>query len=153
VRRVSDVPTQLCARLWNDENIDLTVPVPDVEIRIAVGQLTHELQELIRCMDGMSVHVQNDVAAPQTGIGCRRSALDLRDHHSNLSRLTGDSYSPNFDCPLQNRRKRQSFHRTVNGYCLGSPVSQDFDEKRPSKSHLSQPRIEVSLAAYWVAVD
>src|SRR5437867_7214469 len=66
---------------------------------MTVIQLTQELQKLVRGMNGVSVHVQNDVAALQTDIRCRRSDLDIRHDHSALSRQTGNPYSPNFHCP------------------------------------------------------
>src|SRR5215471_4192243 len=94
-------------------------------------QLTHELEKLMCCMNGVPVYVQNKVAALQTGVRCGRSDLDLRHYHSILSRQTGNAYSPNFDCPLQGRRRCRHF-RTLNGNCLGSAVSKDFDEERLS---------------------
>src|SRR5207247_2768184 len=66
---------------------------------MTVIQLTQELQKLVRGMNGVSVHVQNDVAALQTDIRCRRSDLDIRHDHSALSRQTGNPYSSNFHCP------------------------------------------------------
>jgi hypothetical protein len=77
------VRLRLCC---NDENVDPTAPMLHVESRRPIIQLAHELHELIRRMNGMSIHVQNDIAALQTHIRCPRSDSDLHHHHSVFSR-------------------------------------------------------------------
>src|SRR5262245_8014551 len=123
----------------------------DIEGRMTVIQLTHEVQELVRTMNGVSIHVQNDVAACQAGVRCRRSNLYVRHDHSVLSRQTGNSYSPNFACSLQNGQR--NFNRPLNSYFLDLAVSKDVDDERLSRIHLSQLLIQFALASHGVSVD
>src|SRR5262249_7404601 len=70
---------------------------------MTVIQLTHELHNLACRMNGVSVYVQNDVAALQTGIRFLFSDLDFRHDYSVFSRQTGNPYSSNFYCPWLGR--------------------------------------------------